>query len=362
MASSFATIQSIRDPVRATLSKLVVRWLLLGAYGPDAQFHMAAAWVTLAGFVVVDTTWLLLSRLSFASDNTDSIIHLALYTAIAFGFCGLVSQRLAKETDRVGSALRESVKRVELFAVATLVFALLATVVITYCCLGTAASLPLQDARLAQIDRWMGFNWVTFLEFANSSALASGLLVKAYQSTPYVLMGTIMWFCVSGQGGRLAEFLALLCLTSIGIALGMMILPAAGAYSYYHPPLASYGNFSVGAGMWHHDLLMALRTSPAPVIDFNVPNSNCLVTFPSGHTILAIIMTYALRGSRWTLIPGLVINATMLVSTIPEGGHHLFDLVVGAVIAACAISFVRLPQRVRRYRLATSAGAELASA
>jgi membrane-associated phospholipid phosphatase len=107
---------------------------------------------------------------------------------------------------------------------------------------------------------------------------------------------------------------------------------------------------------------MALRTSPAPVIDFNVPNSNCLVTFPSGHTILAIIMTYALRGSRWTLIPGLVINATMLVSTIPEGGHHLFDLVVGAVIAACAISFVRLPQRVRRYRLATSAGAELASA
>jgi membrane-associated phospholipid phosphatase len=44
----------------------------------------------------------------------------------------------------------------------------------------------------------------------------------------------------------------------------------------------------------------------------------------------------------------------MLVSTIPEGGHHLFDLIVGGVIAALAISFVRLLQGVRRCRLATS--------
>ena len=65
-------------------------------------------------------------------------------------------------------------------------------------------------------------------------------------------------------------------------------------------------------------------------------------------------MTYALRTSRYTLIPALLINGTMLVSTIPEGGHHLFDLIVGGVIAALAISFVRLPQGVRRCRLATS--------
>jgi membrane-associated phospholipid phosphatase len=105
--------------------------------------------------------------------------------------------------------------------------------------------------------------------------------------------------------------------------------------------------------MWHYDLLMAFRTGSANVIDFSVPNSNCLVTFPSGHTILAIILTYALRGSCYTLIPASLINGTMLMSTIPEGGHYLFDLIVSGVIAALAISFVRLPQDVRRYRLAT---------
>ena len=57
-----------------------------------------------------------------------------------------------------------------------------------------------------------------------------------------------------------------------------------------------------------------------------------------------------------------MINGTMLVSTIPHGGHHLFDLIVGGMIAACAISLVRLPLGVRRNRLAISADVGLANA
>jgi membrane-associated phospholipid phosphatase len=73
-------------------------------------------------------------------------------------------------------------------------------------------------------------------------------------------------------------------------------------------------------------------------------------------------MIYALRGSRWTFIPALIVNGAMLVSTIPHGGHHLFDLVVGAAIAAGAIFFVRLPLGVRRYPLGASGGVGLAGA
>ena len=66
--------------------------------------------------------------------------------------------------------------------------------------------------------------------------------------------------------------------------------------------------------------------------------------------------------SRWTLIPAFIINSTMLVSTMPHGGHHLIDVIVGGVIAACAIVFVRLPLNVRRYRLAASSDVGLANA
>lgn len=350
MASATPTTQRYADEAPATLATLMDRWFLLGAYGPRARFHMILAWTTLIGLLTVDMVWLSFSRLSFAGDNWDSLIRLGLFTAIAFGLCGLISHRLAGATDRVGCVLREAARRAELFAIAMLLFGLLAVIIIACCFLGTAAALPFQDARLARIDQWLGFNWVAFVEFVNSSRLASWLLVEGYRSTPYMLMGTILLLCVSGQGGRLAECLALMCLTFVGIAVGMMIWPAEGAYAYYNPPLSIYDNIGAGSGMWHHHLLMAIRTGATTVIDFNTPNSNCLVTFPSGHTILAAIMTYALRGSRWTLIPAMIINGTMMVSTIPHGGHHLFDLVIGSAIAASAIVLVRLPLVVRRDR------------
>jgi len=186
MIEPIMTTRSSDNPSAATLAD---RWLLLEAYGPQARFHMATAWIALAGLASVDTVWLSLSRLSFAANNWDSIIRLVLFIAVAFGSCGLVSYRLVHETDRVSEVLREGTKRIELFALAALLFGLLAVTVIVLCYLGTAAALPLQDALLAQIDRWLGFDWVGFVKSANASALASWILVKAYQSTPYMLTG-----------------------------------------------------------------------------------------------------------------------------------------------------------------------------
>jgi membrane-associated phospholipid phosphatase len=357
-----ATTHASDSKPAALMTNLLERWLLFSDYGPRARFCMATAWIGLTLLVSADAIWLAFSHLGFAESNWKSIVRLVLFGALALGLCGLIFYRVENETDRVGRFLRAANRRTELLIATSALFSLLAVAVIAWCCLGTSAALPLQDARLAAIDRWMGFDWPGFVTFVNSSPIVSQLLVKAYQSTPYMLIGTLLWLSVSGQGERLAEFLAISSLTSIGIAVGMMILPAAGAYSYYDLPLGAYDNFGAGSGMWHHDLLMALRTGRATMIDFNVPNSNCLVTFPSGHTVLAIAMTYALRGSLWTLMPAAVVNGAMLVSTIPHGGHHLFDLVVGAAIAAAAISFARLQPGTGRYRLPVAAGIGLANA
>ena len=53
---------------------------------------------------------------------------------------------------------------------------------------------------------------------------------------------------------------------------------------------------------------------------------------------------------------GSTVNGAMLVSTIPHGGHHLFDLIIGGVIAVCAIAFVRVPLGVRRHAISGGAG------
>jgi hypothetical protein len=45
---------------------------------------------------------------------------------------------------------------------------------------------------------------------------------------------------------------------------------------------------------------MQFRSAQPPLIDFDTPNINCLVTFPSGHTILGLVTTYALRDRLYT--------------------------------------------------------------
>ncbi len=323
---------------------------------------MTAVWATLSAVGLLEAVWFALSGMRFSESNLQDMMRLGAFAALALAICAFTSYRLIGADDRVGRLLRDSASRVELFAVGAFAFAMLSAAIVTCCYLGAAAALPLQDARLSAIDRSLGFDWIGFVKLVNSSPLVSSVLVQAYRSTAFMLGGTMLWFCVSGQGDRLAEFLALACLTAIGIAIGMMIWPAEGAYAYYNPPLSVYENIGAGSGMWHHDLLMAIRTGSTRLIDFNTPNANCLVTFPSGHTVLAFITTYALRGSRWTFIPALLINSAMLVSTIPHGGHHLIDLIGGGAIAVCAIAIVRLPVGIRSSRPVESRTVSLAGA
>jgi hypothetical protein len=82
MTEPIVTTRSSGNPAAATQA---YRWLLLGAYGPQARLHMAAAWIALAGLASVDTVWLSLSRLSFAANNWDSIIRLVLFKKSVIG-------------------------------------------------------------------------------------------------------------------------------------------------------------------------------------------------------------------------------------------------------------------------------------
>jgi membrane-associated phospholipid phosphatase len=64
------------------------------------------------------------------------------------------------------------------------------------------------------------------------------------------------------------------------------------------------------------------------------------VTFPSYHAVLAIITSFAVRGVRHVSWPVALLNVAVVVSTIPEGGHYLVDVVAGAAIAMVSILLI----------------------
>ena len=52
-------------------------------------------------------------------------------------------------------------------------------------------------------------------------------------------------------------------------------------------------------------------------------------------------MTYAFRGFRFTALPAAILNGIVVISTLPEGGHYLVDVIAGAIIALAGITLVR---------------------
>src|SRR5690242_1668074 len=106
---------------------------MLGDGEPGTRRAMTIAWSLLGCLGLVDAIWFSMSRLGFAASNWADIWRLALCSFVTLSLCALLSQRLARNTDRIAGPLREGVRRIALVATASLVFGLLAAAVIVSC-------------------------------------------------------------------------------------------------------------------------------------------------------------------------------------------------------------------------------------
>jgi membrane-associated phospholipid phosphatase len=75
-----------------------------------------------------------------------------------------------------------------------------------------------------------------------------------------------------------------------------------------------------------------------------------IVSFPSYHAAVAILLTAALRRHRWLFPAACVLNGLMLVSTLSTGGHYLVDVLAGACIAWISQRVAQRDLERRAYR------------
>lgn len=327
-------------PHSVDYQSLLRRWLLFSDHGVAAQRHMAVVWSCILACGLADAIWLPCSNLSFVASNWASLAQDAGYIALVGVLVALAFYRLRNDGSRVGTTLRTALVTTELLYRTALPFAALLVAGATLSYVITAADLPLRDALLARLDHQLGFDWLHFLGITNSSPFAAALLRHAYEAIGLVIELVVFWFGLVRNGERLAEFLAILSLCTVGLCVGMLLVPAAGAFAYYGPAPELFGNYSAMGAMWtfNHTFNM-LRDGSLSVIDLSALDG--IVSFPSFHTVLGALAIYAVRDTRWLLAFILPVNATMIVSTMPVGGHHLADVLAGAGLTFAAILVVR---------------------
>ena len=107
--------------------------------------------------------------------------------------------------------------------------------------------------------------------------------------------------------------------------------PAAGAWK--HHVLA--GPFDLSS-LSHFELLRDGRMRDIPLRDMQG-----LIAIPSLHTVMAVLLVYAMRGTGILLPVFIVVNVAMLVSTPVDGGHYLVDVIAGVAMALGLIALER---------------------
>jgi membrane-associated phospholipid phosphatase len=302
---------------------------------------MTFAWAVFGITALVDLIWFPFTRLTFAFTNFLRAGVALLALGALNGIARAVLHRVDGDHSKIAAIIRHIAEGLKVLIRAAVFIVLLGFATITLVYLATSAGLPLQDERFAAFDRSLGFDWISYLTVTNSSPILSSILVWAYHSAGPQLSVLYLLLSFTNREVRLAEFLALAALTLLVVGCLACLFPAIGATAYYRPDPSLLSHFGLDSGMRHYEAFMNLRTEASPLVDFKIIG---VVQFPSFHTVLAILTAYAVRDLPYVALPALVINLIVIAATLPEGGHHLADVIAGAAIAGVAIVIVRLHQ------------------
>jgi membrane-associated phospholipid phosphatase len=169
--------------------------------------------------------------------------------------------------------------------------------------------LPLFDGALTTADRMLGFDWNAWTAAIQRDPIIARALAASYDAMLPELVGAVLYLGFCKEARLLLTSLILAGLFTVCIS---GLVPAIG-----HLPNAP-----------HVPALLALRSGH--MLD-GLPQG--LVSFPSYHAAVAILLTIAFRQRAWLFPAACVLNGLMVISTISSGGHYLVDVLAGASVA-----------------------------
>jgi membrane-associated phospholipid phosphatase len=218
--------------------------------------------------------------------------------------------------------------------------------------LAAAANLPLHDATFNHIDRALGLDWRALLNWMNGSPTIRAVLRPIYLSLTLQMAVTVLALAFSGHLLRLRVYMLSVILAALVTIAISVVLPAAGAWPYYNLTVADSPHVMPAVSTsW--PVFYGLRDGSLRTLA--AVGSEGIISFPSLHAALAIILMAALwpvRSLRWPIV---ALNIVMLAATPIDGSHYFIDVLVGIGIAAlCFLAANRIAAQASQPNHATA--------
>jgi hypothetical protein len=216
-----------------------------------------------------------------------------------------------------------------------------------------AVALPLQDAAFDAMDHALGFNWRALLAVMQHWPALHAVMRVIYLSLTLQMTAVVL---LLGFTGRLiwlrVYMLAFIFAALITIAISAL-LPAEGVWLHYGLHSSDPALVPVSSTSW--PVFLGLRDGTFRQL--MAVGAEGIITFPSLHAALAVIMIAAfwpVRVARWI---GLSLNVLMLAATPIDGSHYLVDVLAGVAIAGASLLAARwIAERTRQPSAAAAIG------
>lgn len=185
------------------------------------------------------------------------------------------------------------------------------------------APFPLRDADLTRFGRALHMHVPEIVAWTASHTWALLSSALAYESLPWLLLAAaflppVFWQRRAAHRFVLSNLIAFL----IGLPV-FAVMPAIG-------PWVGYGFRANAIQVYCANSILAFRAGrPTTFVG--------IVTFPSYHTIWAVLAAAALWPFRRLRIPAALLAGLIVISTITTGWHYVADVLAGLVIAGVAL-------------------------
>jgi membrane-associated phospholipid phosphatase len=199
--------------------------------------------------------------------------------------------------------------------------------------IGAMADLPLRDREMMWIDRHLGFDWLQMMQALDRWPLVLDVLDGAYATFTSQLIGTALVLILAGRMRELDRFFLTFVCAAIMAEMASVFIPTLGPMS----AAGSHADFAhlSTLGRTTAEIVLKLRDGALRAIDLEAING--IISFPSLHAAVSVIVPFSLRWNRPLFWPIAVLDAVMLVSAVPSGNHYLADVIGGVTVAALAI-------------------------
>lgn len=207
------------------------------------------------------------------------------------------------------------------------ILAVFASLAVVFQYLTITLSLPDIAPILVMADSRLGVDWLSLYQWVRSKPWLDAILSSAYQSG-FVQLALIPFILiVTGNVHDYAEFVLQFVVASVLVMVIATPFPAESAYVYYaiHDPGTSATVSDFALFRSGHMRVLTLQSMQG------------LVSFPSFHTVLAVLFAYSVRHVKVIFPTFIGINALMILSTPTHGGHYIWDVLAGVVVALSAI-------------------------